>query len=214
MPTALWCPLCLFWSLLVWWLYLVQFCMCVALRCGAVRSSAERGGAVQCGAVRCGAVRCGAVRSVRFGGCGAVRDAVLCEMRCGAWWCGVRRCGPVRCGECGVAWCGFLQAGARPAQCAAQRATGRVSRPFDATPPGLNRGAGLVPGMQVAGAGGGERRRAATRGGQSPSWETSEQKPSKRGQRAKSSQSQSLKRRFTTKCFGKVPIYKITRPDF
>ena len=27
-------------------------------------------------------------------------------------------------------------------------------------------------------------------------------------------QSQSLKRRFTTKCFGKVPVYKITRPDF
>ena len=47
------------------------------------------------------------------------------------------------------------RAGARPARCAAQRATGRVSRrPFDATPPDLNRGAGLVLGMQVAGGGG------------------------------------------------------------
>ena len=44
---------------------------------------------------------------------------------------------------------------------AAQRATGRVGRPFDAAPPGLNRGAGLVPGAQVAGRRR-RRRRAAT----------------------------------------------------
>ena len=44
------------------------------------------------------------------------------------------------------------------------RRAGRVSRRrFDAAPPGLNRGAGLVPGTQVAG--GGERRRAGTEAG-------------------------------------------------
>ena len=100
------------------------------------------------------------------GGCGAVR--------CGAVRCGAVRCGVVWCGGCAVGGvyrflfpCGSLSPVAsskRAARCA-RGAQGRVGRrPCDAIPPGLNRGAGLVPGMQVAGgrgAGGGERRRAA-----------------------------------------------------
>ena len=69
----------------------------------------------------------------------------------------------------GIWWHGTQRTTGRSGQ---RRRAGRVSRrPFDAAPPGLNRGAGLVPGTQVAGrrrrlpgGGGGGQLRAATAG--------------------------------------------------
>ena len=67
------------------------------------------------------------------------------RVRVGVLW----GCGPAAC--CSL----FLltSRAAASSRRAAQRATGRVGRPFDAAPPDLNRGAGLVPGTQVAGGG-------------------------------------------------------------
>ena len=147
-------------------------CSCGAVQCGAVRSLRFGCSAVRCGAVRCGAVRCGVVGPA--GACRRMRGGAVC----GGLVCGAVRCGVVWCGGCGrrrVPFCFLFPCGSlspvasskRAVRCA-RGAQGRVGRrPCDAIPPGLNRGAGLVPGMQVAGgrgAGGGERRRAARAG--------------------------------------------------
>ena len=72
--------------------------------------------------------------------------------------CAARRVRARRGRAAGFAWCGDRQP--QTTGDGAQRATGRVSRrPFDAAPPGSNRGAGLEPGTQVAG----RRRRAVGR---------------------------------------------------
>ena len=133
-------------------------CVCArACSCGAR--------AVQCSAVRCGAVWCGRAsgRVLSYASwCGVRQSSVRCgAVRCGAVRCGAVRCGVVWCGGCAVGGvyrflfpCGSLSPVAsskRAARCA-RGAQGRVGRrPCDAIPPGLNRGAGLVPGMQVAG---------------------------------------------------------------
>ena len=188
-------------------------CGACAVRCSAVRCGrCGLAGAVRCGAVRCGAVRCGVVGPA--GACRRMRGGAVC----GDLVCGAVRCGVVWCGGCAVGGvyrflfpCGSLSPVAsskRAARCA-RGAQGRVGRrPCDAIPPGLNRGAGLVPGMQVAGG----------RGAAASSTGRPGEAGVKEAKRAREEpffrQSQSLKRRFTTKCFGKVSVYKITRPDF
>ena len=75
-------------------------------------------------------------------------------------------------GACGAACTGAAwapsqrpsPAGAHSGRRHSGRATGRVGRPFDAAPPGLNRGAGLVPGAQEAGRWRRRRRRRAATG--------------------------------------------------
>jgi hypothetical protein len=96
----------------------------------------------------------------------AMPRACACACACG---CAVLECAWACSGGAVPACCSLFLPTSRAAASsrrAAQRATGRVGRPFDAAPPDLNRGAGLVPGTQVAGrrgpgSGGGSNRGGA-----------------------------------------------------